>query len=283
MTQQAEQSSTTSLLSSSLPPRPKILMAINQEVQKDNVNFGSVARLISEDVSISSAVLKIVNSPAFRRPTAIGSIDQALNLLGLKRVIAIVNTVAIRNAIKSKYNLEEFWEFGTIVGNVGLMFAQQCKQLTLMDDAYTLGLFHDACSSFLMNLHADYYDFFTQANNEGWILSIAEEEKKYGTTHNILGALMAQIWNLPEHIVMAIYHLHNSNQALANSDDSDKSMMLLSILKCAREIARFHQFNKPNNPEWLHCKTLVLEYLGLDDVDFIEMQNAIVEKMDGIA
>lgn|GEM_PF-653691 len=263
-----------------LPPRPKTLIAINKEAEKPNASFAVIAKLIAEDVSISASVLKIANSAAFRRPSPMGSIDQALNMLGFKRVLAIVNSVSIRAAIASKHNLDEFWEFGTIVATAGVMVAQYCKKSNLADDAYTTGLFHDACSPFLMNLHPEYYDFFLAGNAEGWILSIAEEEEKYGTTHNILSALMAQVWTLPDQIVMAIYHLHNTNVILPTSDAGDPTMFLLSIVKCAREIARFYQFDKADNPEWLHCKELVLEYLSLDEDDFIEMRNSIAEKLE---
>lgn len=118
-----------SLLSSSLPPRPKILLAVTQEAEKTNANLTVIAKLIAEDVSISAAVLKIINSPAFRRPTAISSIDQAINLLGLKRVMSIVNTVAVREAIKTKYNLEDFWQYGAAVGTAGAFVAQYCKKI----------------------------------------------------------------------------------------------------------------------------------------------------------
>ncbi len=270
------------LLTSSLPPRPKILIAVTQEAEKPNANLAVIAKLIAEDVSISAAVLKIINSPAFRRPSAISSIEQAINLLGLKRVMSIVITVAVREAIKTKYNLEDFWQYGAAVGTAGAFVAQYCKKNTLMDDAYTLGLFHDACAAFLMNVHEDYFEFFKAGNAEGWIESYQQQQKRYGTTHALLGAVMAQAWCFPQRIVMAIFHLHTSNDAFERSHSDNVTMTLLAILKCAREIARFYHHNQTNNPEWQHAQAAVLEFLGMDEQDFMEMREVVLEKMDGL-
>ncbi len=266
----------------SLPPRPKVLIAINEEVKKENASFAVIASLIAEDVSIASAALKIVNSPAFRRPKPIGSIDQALTVLGLKRVLAIVNAVSIRKAMKSTENLEEFWEFGATVASAGILVAQQCKKAALADDAYTTGLFHDACGPFLMTQYPSYYSFFRAGNAEGWLTSMAEEKEKYSTTHTILGALMAQDWCLPDHIVRTIYNLHNAAEILSLRDDRDPAVILLAITKCAREMARIHQFNKTDNPEWLHVRPLVLEYLNLDDADYVDMRDEILDRLNGV-
>lgn len=151
-----------------------------------------------------------------------------------------------------------------------------------MDDAYTLGLFHDACVTFLMNAYEDYFAFFKAGNAEGWVDTYTQQQQRYGTTHALLGAVMAQAWCFPTHIVMAIFHLHNSNDALLRSNADNVTMTLLAYLKCAREIARFHQYNESDNPEWQHAKAIVLEFLGLDEQDFLEMRDVVVEKMDGL-
>jgi len=45
-------------LSYNIPPQPQILIAI----QKNDRNIDSVAKLISQDLALSSAVLKTINS-----------------------------------------------------------------------------------------------------------------------------------------------------------------------------------------------------------------------------
>jgi HD-like signal output (HDOD) protein len=263
----------------SLPPRPKVLNAIHHELRRENVSFAVIARLIAEDVSISSAALSLVNAPVFRRVTPASSIDQALNVLGLKRVLAIVNAVSIRKAIKTAVDLEEFWEFGTTVANIALLFAQKLKKNTLADDAYTVGLFHDACAPFLMTQFPSYREFFIDGCAEGWLVSIFEEKENYGTTHTILAALMAQDWLVPDYIVNAIYNVHNAHDTLVGADDREPSVILLAILKCAREVARIHCYGQTDNPEWQSVKLFVLQALNLEEADYIEYRDDILEAL----
>lgn len=262
-----------------LPPRPKALLTINEEAKQAEPRFAVISQAIVEDVSISAAVLKVVNSPAFRRPNPISAIDQALNMLGLKRVMSIVNAVSIRNATKSNVDLEEFWEFGSTVANASVLIAKQRKKMALMDDAYTLGLFHDAGVPVMITQFPDYYDFFQSAEEEGWTLSINKEKEAYGTTHTTLGALMAQEWSLPDHIVNAIYNLHYADGIFESGDLDDMSLDLLAILKCAREIARIHLRQARGNAEWLQVDSQVLEHLDMDDSEFADLCDTVIESM----
>lgn len=262
-----------------LPPRPKALLTINEEAKQAEPRFAVISHAIVEDVSISAAVLKVVNSPAFRRPNPISAIDQALNMLGLKRVMSIVNAVSIRNATKSNVDLEEFWEFGSTVANASVLIAKQRKKMALMDDAYTLGLFHDAGVPVMITQFPDYYEFFQGAEQEGWTLSINKEKEQYGTTHTTLGALMAQEWSLPDHIVNAIYNLHYADGIFESGDLDDASLDLLAILKCAREIARMHLKQTSGNAEWLQVDSQVLEHMDMDDGEFADLCDAVIDSL----
>jgi HD-like signal output (HDOD) protein len=264
-----------------LPPRPKVLIAINEETRKDNVSFAVIAQAILEDVSISSAALQIVNSPAFRRPTVISSIDQALNLLGLKRVLAIVNAVSLRKAMKTKVDLEEFWQFGTMVANNCVLLAQRCRKTQLIDDAYTIGLFHDAGVPIMMSKFPNYYTFYNAAEEEGWILSSEKEKINFGARHTTLGALMAQNWGLPDQIVEAVRHLHNAKELFSTGPFTSSSLGLLAILKCARELARNQVYNKFNNAEWELVKDSVLHYLDLDEKTFAQTSEELANLIKG--
>jgi HD-like signal output (HDOD) protein len=262
-----------------LPPRPKALLTITEEARKENARFPVIAHAIVEDVSISAAVLKVVNSPAFRRPNPISAIDQALSMLGIKRVLAIVNAVAVRNAVKTGVDLEEFWEFGAVAANACTLTAKRLKKMALMDDAYTLGLFHGAGVPVMITRFPDYLPFYRNAEAEGWTLSIGREKEQYGTTHTTLGAVMAQEWNLPEPIVNAIYNLHYADGIFASDELDETSLDLLAILKCGREFARYHLHKVEGNPEWLQVETQVLEYLELDEGDYADLREQVLESL----
>ncbi len=263
------------LASVQLPPRPKALLAITEEARKPEPSFPAIAQAIADDVSISAMVLKVVNSAAFRRPNPIGSIDQALNLLGLKRVLAIVNAVSVRNALPSSASLDNFWEYCSTVAHSCVLVCKQLRLMAQADDAYTLGLFHGAGVPLLMTHFPDYEAFFQQAQIEGWNHWIQQENDQFHTSHTTLGALMAQDWSLPEPIVEAIYNTHYAEGLLTERDSDSTTLTLLSVLKLARHIGHCYHSPEHQDSEWLAVEEPLTQFLEIDDTE----ANAIIEEV----
>ena len=53
------------LASITIPPRPEVLLKLSAEAKKPEPNVSVIAHAITEDISISAAVLQVVNSAAF--------------------------------------------------------------------------------------------------------------------------------------------------------------------------------------------------------------------------
>jgi len=85
-----------------LPVCPQILINIAKEAKKDDPNMYLISQWISEDIGIASAVLTVVNSPAFSRGSPVESIQNAVMLLGFNRVFPIVKSVALQASISTK-------------------------------------------------------------------------------------------------------------------------------------------------------------------------------------
>ena len=96
----------------SVPPQPQIMVDLQMEQVMPDPDLKSIARLISQDPGLSGSLLKIVNSPFFGLANRITSIQQAVNLLGVSRVINIVNAQSIRGELTDEniVNLNRFWD-----------------------------------------------------------------------------------------------------------------------------------------------------------------------------
>ncbi|MBK7656926.1 MAG: HDOD domain-containing protein [Betaproteobacteria bacterium] len=46
-----------------IPPRPSVLVALQQEMATDDPNLRRIAALVASDVAMTVALLKVVNSP----------------------------------------------------------------------------------------------------------------------------------------------------------------------------------------------------------------------------
>ncbi|MEM9101782.1 MAG: HDOD domain-containing protein [Pseudomonadota bacterium] len=263
-----------------IPPRPKALLTVMEESKKSEPSFAVIAKAIVADVSISATVLQIVNSPAFRRAATIASIDQALSLLGLKRVISIVNAVSVKSATQSNVDMESFWDNATVIANACVIVANNLKLRALVDDVYTLGLFHNAGVPIMASKFPDYMDFFQMAHEEGWAFNIVKEKEKYQTTHTTIGALMAQSWTLPDELVNVIYNLHYADGIFLSDDLCESSKKQLAILKMAREIGRFYGGETESSAEWLEVEGQIIQFLELPSDQFEVIKEEVIASLE---
>ena len=259
-----------------IPVRPKVLLKVSEEADKAEPSFPVIAKTISEDVGISSAVLKVVNSAAFRRASAISSIDQALNILGLQRVLAVVNAVAVQNAVKVDVDLEPFWNFASCVAQASVLICKELKRAHFGDDAYTLGLFHTIGVPIMMNTFSGYEDFYRSGEEEGWILTIDQEKTRYNTAHTTIGALLALQWRLPSAIVNAIYYLHYSDDVFDDAAMSQTTQALLGILKMARRISHKFLNTGLGEEEWHHVENQVFRCFKIDEDTWLSIRDNVI-------
>lgn len=59
----------------------------------------TIADLVTQDLALSAAVLKTVNSPAYGIARPLESIRQAVTLLGVETLVTLVTAIALRNQI----------------------------------------------------------------------------------------------------------------------------------------------------------------------------------------
>jgi HD-like signal output (HDOD) protein len=61
-----------------IPSSPKILLQLNEELRKPQVDLAPIAEIIAKDVGLTARVLKIANSTLFASRVPIDSIAQGL-------------------------------------------------------------------------------------------------------------------------------------------------------------------------------------------------------------
>lgn len=67
------------------------------ELQKADIDFDTLENLLAQDPQLCIRLLRMINSPRYRRANTITSIRQALMLLGVKRLKALVMTLVLAN------------------------------------------------------------------------------------------------------------------------------------------------------------------------------------------
>lgn len=260
-----------------IPPRPQVLLTITQETKKAEPNVAVIAEAIASDVGISGAVLQVVNSAAFRRINEIKSIHQAVMTLGINRVFPIVKAVALKGAMPTSKVLDAFWQEANLLAGCAAATAEELGYESAKDNAYMLGLFHQAGVPALLQSFAEYESLLAQANAIGWANLAEQERREYGTSHATVAALIAQQWSLPKVMVEAIYYQHDTAGLFQAEELSSSSLLMLAILKIARIVAYRKLGVSSEEEAWQDSYDGLLNFLNYEEQQLEEVLSAVAD------
>ncbi|QBF24653.1 HDOD domain-containing protein [Pseudomonas tructae] len=267
----------------SVPPQPQIMVDLQFEQYMPDPDLEVIAKLISQDPGLSGALLKLVNSPYYGLSNKIASIQRAVNLLGSRSIINLINAQSIKGEMSDDtiVTLNRFWDTAQDVAMTCLTLAKRIGSQAV-DEAYALGLFHDCGVPLMLKRFPDYMgvleDAYANASAEQRVVDT--ENQKFNTNHAVVGYYTAKSWRLPEHLSNAIANHHNALAVF--SDDSARNSQLknlLAILKMAEHICASYRVlgNQSVDHEWNTVGHLVLDYVGLSEYDFENLKQTIRE------
>ncbi|NWB84321.1 HDOD domain-containing protein [Pseudomonas gingeri] len=267
----------------SVPPQPQIMVDLQIEQYLPDPDLTEIARLISQDPGISGALLKLINSSYFGLSNRISSIQRAVNLLGSRSVINLINALSIKNEMNDDtiVTLNRFWDTAQDVAMTCLTLAKRIGSQAI-DEVYALGLFHDCGVPLMFKKFPNYMAVLEQGYTSTHLpLRVVDAENKaFNTNHAVVGYFTAKAWCLPDHLSLTIANHHNALAVF--SDDSNRHSTLknlLSILKMAEHICESHLIlgQSPHDHEWNSIGHLILDYIGLSEYDFQELKSNIRE------
>jgi len=80
----------TVLSSTELPTLPTVASALISLTSREDTTLTDIADLVSKDIALSAKILKVSNSAFYSFPQQIGSINQAVSILGINAVRSLV-------------------------------------------------------------------------------------------------------------------------------------------------------------------------------------------------
>ncbi|WP_144393958.1 HDOD domain-containing protein [Pleionea sediminis] len=266
-----------------IPPQPKLV----DEIQLAGTNLDDIAACIRSDPGVSAAVLKTVNSPFFGLKSPLVSIDQAVILLGIERVVNIVKSMMLRASmeeIETSFNMENFWESSSAVAIVSSAICRQLN-LGLTDEAYTLGLFHNVGIPIIAQKVKNYEEILSEcySREDGGI--VREEFRRIGMHHAAAGYRLTRVWKLPKLISQAVQNHHSVDRLLDDSSiENPKLKSLVSVLKVSENMVKLHWRlgGVDKDYEWDNIKISVLGFLGLSEYDQDDLEDAVSYTLGGI-
>ncbi|MDP2902212.1 MAG: HDOD domain-containing protein [Methylovulum sp.] len=256
----------------SIPPCPVILERINSEMRKDEPCFNQLALVIGSDVGLSAGLISLANSPYFGIRCRVRSVNEALNILGLRITSRAIAGLILRNLFPDTPMLVRFWDASASIARLSGWLSKNLDGIaTRAEDAYTFGLFRDCGIAVLMQRLPDYPDTLKKANGETHLSFTAIEEARYPTNHAVVGCLLAQSWWLPEEICIAIRHHHEYPPI---SQQNSATLNMIAIAQLAEHLFQ-KQTKLSETCEWGKASAFCMERLGLDNESLIGIYGKI--------
>ncbi|WP_438969691.1 HDOD domain-containing protein [Methylophaga sp.] len=266
-----------------IPPKPTVLIALQQELDKTDPDPVDFANVIEQDVALSAVVLKTVNSPAFGLNRKLSNIRQAVVMIGADKLNHLITYFTLRQSLsgKASISLEKFWdntmEVATMSRFVHRLFADRVSAPP--DDLYALGLFRDCGIPLMAMKYSNYKDVLFEANHSPHHVFTEVEEEHYGTNHAIVGYFVASSWNIPKTLYELVLR-HHEPDFLQQTTVSESQKDLYCLIKIASNAATQYKYGKVDS-EWPITEELVLTHLKMSDHDYQEMMADLLDEYYG--
>ncbi len=260
-----------------IPPCPAVLTGLVGQMRSDDPDFPKIAKLIGTDVALAATMLKTVNSPFYGLPQKIGSIQQALALLGLRNVSHLVTRLLLQQAfpISDAAAMESYWETSSKTALILAWLARKSKKLD-RDDAYTYGLFRDCGIPVMLLNFSDHPKLLEQAENDTERVLSEIETEQLGVDHASVGADLAESWYLSAATCLAIKHHHDYAVLSGATELPSNGLMMIALGIIAERLYREH-CGDPLGTEWKRAGAAALLVSGFSEEDVVEFTADIDE------
>lgn len=189
-----------------LPSLPAIAVQVIELTTQDDVDLAQIAKLISKDPALAGKILRTVNSSFYARSQNVGTISQALVILGLQSVKTLVLGFSlVSHLTKDKsggFDYLAYWRRSIYAANAARTIAAKVGVLQ-QEEVFLAALLQDIGMLVLDRVLGPEYGKVCET-----VISHADlpaaETKALGTHHGEVGELMARQWKLPPLLAVPI-------------------------------------------------------------------------------
>jgi len=245
----------------SLPSMPSIYTEIIEEMHSPDPSIQKVGEIISKDISMTAKILQVVNSVFFGLSRKIGSPQEAVILLGMETIKALVLSVKIFSEFSQKnfswFNIDSLFNHCMSVSTYTKTIAtHENFDQDVINNSLMAGLLHDLGKLILAtNFPKHYQQVLTEAQSSNQNLWQLEYEE-FGTSHAEIGAYLMGLWRLDNAIIEAIAFHHRPGKSMI------QSMGLLTAVHIS-DALDYEARNTPDPGNGLPWDTNYLETLGV--------------------
>ncbi|HVY71632.1 MAG TPA: HDOD domain-containing protein [Verrucomicrobiae bacterium] len=229
-----------------LPSLGSINSALRELLSADQRYTAQISEVIRRDPSLTSRLLRLVNSVYFGMNSSINSIEEAVFYLGVRQIrqLAMVTPVIEdfqKLAGNTPFRWREFWQhcIGVAIMTREVISAVQAPT----DEAdYVAGLIHDVGKIVMASTFPQHFTEIYRRVDAGEQDLMAVELEVLGIDHSELGAMYLQNHLMPEVLVVAARYHHEPER-------STTAPQIVAAVQVADLLVRHAQIGSSGNNE----------------------------------
>jgi putative nucleotidyltransferase with HDIG domain len=255
----------------SFPSMPGAGAKLLTMLEEPEASVYEIEEVLRYDPGLTANVLKLANSAYFGLPSKIGSLKQAVILLGLKRLIQLVVASCV-SAIMDKsvpgYDMPsgDLWRHSIAVSIAADALVKGKKKVGV-EDVFTAALLHDIGKLVLGSFVRDEMESIQSIAAKG-IPMVVAENMILGTDHAAIGARILAHWNLPADVINAVRWHHDP-------DSPDASSLQMDVVYLANVLCQTPDTSGPSAGHAVELSPAVIDRLGIQ----IDQFSSISEKV----
>jgi HD-like signal output (HDOD) protein len=187
-----------------LPTLPAVAVQLMANIDRGDIDLHALALMIGADQALAAKILRIANSSFYGMSSQIGTLYQAVSVLGIQQIRSLVCACSIASSLPKPHNFdfEKFWHHALATGIAARLLARTLRQNSEL--AFISGLLHNLGALVLaMYFPENYAAALNWQAVNGSNLELAEREI-FGFDHCMVGAALAAHWNFPIAIQAAV-------------------------------------------------------------------------------
>ena len=195
----------------SLASLPEVYYRLNQAILDPDCTFDNIGDIISSDASITTRLLRIVNSAYYGFSNRVETVTHALTVIGTDQLSQLVLATAVMSRFKGIpqeiYDVESFWRHSLACGLAARSLAGFCNESNV-ERFFVAGLLHDVGRLVMCTKVPDEVREVLKRSQESGRPLFKEEKKFFGFDHAEVGRRLIKAWLLPERLEESIGYHH---------------------------------------------------------------------------
>ena len=236
--------------------------------------MSDIAKAVEKDPSLSSKILRLINSSYYGLPQKMDSIHKCVTYLGINAIRNIAIGASICQALypiegNALFNLKVFWWHSLRCAVLSRLISKEIRYNN-PEEAFLAGLLHDIGRLVLwVNYPKEYAGLLKEHGDRPDLLLAGEI--RLGITHCEIGAWLLDRWNLQSFMVDAVLYHHQPTDKISNA------LPLVQIISVANALAR------TNIPDHEDVLGIAEKLCGISPLQIDEILSRADEEVDEVA